>query len=111
MHNPFDKVEYSSIEDLDPDPRPGRSAHAREFLLGALLLLAAIGWSGWQWWHQQSLQNRYQIARQAAARQDWDSAQGNYVAAGEYRDARARAAEAAKMIANRDLEYTAAQAA
>jgi hypothetical protein len=96
----------SSVEDLDPEPQADRGlTHAREFAIGALLLLAVIGWSGWQWWYQQSVQTSYANGQRAVADYDWDGARANFLAAGQYRDARERATEAEERIAERDKHY------
>jgi hypothetical protein len=106
MNQPDDSF-YSTIEDLDPEPR---SSHAmpwrRELLLGMALLLGVLGWGGWQWWHQQDTMQNYRLAQEAVARQDWDQALARYTAADGYKDSEARRADAAKQVSERDRQYS-----
>src|SRR5437867_473727 len=101
--------EFSSIEDLDPEPQPkGSRANTREFLLGILLVLVVLGWGGWTWAQQESKQTDYREAQQAAANRDWDQARAHYAAAAGYKDANAQLVEIDKLIAQRNRWYTAA---
>ncbi len=98
--------DVSTIEDLDPEPSTeGRFLHLREFFLGSLLLAAVLGWAGWQWWQQTSMQNNYRLGDQAATAKRWDDAETYFVAAGGYRDAPSRATSAARLITERDSDY------
>src|SRR5919199_578754 len=104
-----EEPEFSSIEDLDPEPQPrGGRTNAREFLLGLLLVLAVLGWGGWSWAQQESKQSNYRQAQQAAASRDWDEARAHYAAAAGYKDANAHVVEIDKLIARRNMWYTAA---
>lgn len=96
----------SSVEELDrgPEPKSGLT-YAREFAVGGLLLLAVLGWAGWETWRQQAIEANYRAAQAASERRDWDQAHESFLAAGEYRDARARATETAELIEQRDKYY------
>lgn len=103
---------YAPIEDLDPEPSPGGGwLRRREVILGAALLLAVLGFAGWDWWHQEGQATAYRSGAQAAAGQQWDAAEAAFRAVGTYRDAPARASQAATNRAERDRHYRAAQAA
>src|SRR5438105_3014601 len=105
MQDP-ENYSYSSVEDIDPEPRTGVGlSWAREFVIGMLLVIGVLGWGGWQWWHEQRVQDNYRLAQQAAARQDWDAALGYYATASGYKDADTRGAEAAKLVAERNRQY------
>jgi hypothetical protein len=106
MPHPSPDTSVSITEDLDPEPavRTER-AYVREAVLGLVLLLAVIGWAGWQWWGQESLQNNYRLAQRAEAGRDWDEAHARYAAAAGYKDSAARAAQAARIISERDGFY------
>jgi hypothetical protein len=109
MYDAPGDVYTSSVEDLDPEP--ASAAHlsrTREFLLGLMLLLGVLAWSGWQWRQQETLQGNYRLALQAVAGQDWNAAREYFTAASGYRDADIRGAEAAKVIAERDTQYASA---
>ena len=63
------------IEDLDPDPPVNSSRlHRRELILGLLLILGVLAWSGAQWWNQQGIEREYIAGQLAASVRDWDSA-------------------------------------
>ena len=102
----------ASIEDLDPEP-PGHAAriHRRELILGLLLVCALVGFGGWQWWDQGGKLGYYHAGQRAAAAHDWEAARTAYVAAGDYSDARSRAAEAATLITQRQEQSQLALAA
>ena len=103
-----DDLTISVMEELDPDPPSnGRFRHSGEVLIGLVLLLGVITWSGWQWWDQQQMESHYHLAQQAALRKDLDEALASYLAAGEYRDAAERADEIAQLIDERDRQYNA----
>ncbi|MBF6612850.1 MAG: hypothetical protein IVW55_06940 [Chloroflexi bacterium] len=98
--------DVSTIEDLDPEPSSGgRFLHLREFFLGSLLLVAVLGWAGWQWWQQTSMQNSYRLGAQAAAAKRWDDAEAYFAAAGGYRDAPSLAQRAAANVEERNKRY------
>lgn len=99
----------SVVEELDPEPQPvGRLLRMREFLLGVALLAAVLGWAGKQWWQQDQQQSNYRAGTQAAARMHWDEAGNYFAAASGYKDATARATQAAQSVAARDLHYNTA---
>jgi hypothetical protein len=101
-----DDFDFATVEELDPEPAAGgRPVHVREFLLGVVLLLCVLGWAGWQWWGQERLATSYRLAQQAAIGWNWDEAFDRYTDASGYRDADARAAEAARLISERDHNY------
>jgi hypothetical protein len=102
----YDDPDYSSIEDLDPEPQSykGRTGK-REFMLGILLLLAVLGWGGWNWWQQESKQNSYHAAQQAVLARDWDSAREHFAAASGYKDSNSQVAQIDKLITDRDKWY------
>jgi hypothetical protein len=99
----------SIIEDLDPEPSPtggsARWSHALEVTLGLLLLAGVISWSGFTWWRDETNRSNYQQAQKAAALHQWDVAFDRYSAAKGYKDAGARAAEAARQLRERDDQY------
>src|SRR5207302_1713359 len=96
---PIDPDLLSIIEDLDPEPvatgGPARWPHILEVTLGLLLLAGVIAWSGFTWWRDETNRSNYQQAQKAAALHQWDVALARYSAAEGYKDAGARAAEAA----------------
>lgn len=107
-----DDLPASTVEDLDPTPEVPRSRlYWRELLLGLLLVVGVLGWSGWQWWHQQAIQTHYRIAQDAVSHLDLDTALVQFRAAAEYRDAASRATDLAKQITQRNTQYDVARAA
>lgn len=109
MSHTSDYTTVSVIKELDPEPQPGgRFLHMREFLLGVALLAAVLGWAGKEWWQQDQQQSNYRAGTQAAARMHWNEAGDYFAAASGYRDATARATQAAQSVASRDLHYNAA---
>lgn len=101
--------EISTFEDLDPEP-PGRAHRWRalEFLVGVLLVAGVFGWVGSDWIGQQIKGSEYHAAEQAAAQEDWDTAQRHYLSAGNYRDAPARSTEIGRLITERNQHYAVA---
>lgn len=81
-----------------------------EWLVGVLLLVGVAGWSGWDWWQQQTGLSNYRSGDHYVGIRDWDAARAAFLAAGDFKDARARAAGAAQKISDRDSAYAAAQA-
>ena len=109
--NSSDDSLYSSVEDLDPEPNPKESTlRARELIIGLVLVLGVLGWGGWQWWSQQSMQNAYRLAQEAAGRRDWDDALARFSALSGYKDADARRADAQRQITERNGQYVTAVA-
>jgi hypothetical protein len=107
-----DGLDFSTVEELDPEPVSlGEASRRRELVMGVLLLLGVLGWSGSQYWLQQALQGHYAAARQAGEERDWDTARAQYAAAAGYRDANARSTEVARLIVERDDHYDAAVSA
>ncbi|HVG00704.1 MAG TPA: hypothetical protein VND68_12765 [Chloroflexia bacterium] len=106
MPDYFDDI--STMEELDPEPQPRGRGYAREFVLGALLLLAVIGWASWLAWQQDVKQQAYQRAEREVTVQGWDSAYRFFVSASGYKDADARAEQIEKLIKERDEHYHAA---
>ncbi|MEP6775166.1 MAG: hypothetical protein ABJA50_06170 [Chloroflexota bacterium] len=89
----------SEVEDLDPDPTPGKGRlDVRELLLGCLLLMMTLGWAGLQWWQQGSKESRYRMGQEAEKESRWSEARSDYAAASDYRDATTRAASVTKVI-------------
>jgi hypothetical protein len=89
----------SDVEDLDPEPTPRKGRlEGRELLLGCLLLLVTLGWAGWQWWQQDSIESNYRMGQQAEKEYRWTEARADYSAASGYRDATARAADVTRLI-------------
>jgi hypothetical protein len=107
--NPYDREPISVVEDLDPEPR-GSEKRRRlgELALGLVLLLGVLGWGGWQWWRDTTMQSAYRAGSEAAERRDWDAARDAFRQASGYRDADSRAADAARLVAGRDSRYDAA---
>ncbi|HEX9987277.1 MAG TPA: hypothetical protein VGE45_02225 [Chloroflexia bacterium] len=106
MQEPPDEFAISTIEDLDPEPESkGRSMQARELVLGMLLLLGVLAWSGWQWWDQDQKQQNYRLGQDAAREHRWEEARSRYAAASGYRDADKQLAEAEELIGKRNEEY------
>jgi len=101
----------STIEDLDPEPPPKRSARLWEVILGLLLLVSVLGFAGWEWVHQTRLQSEYGAGTDAIARQDWESAEAHFQAASGYIDADKQAQQAIDNITTRNEQYDAAIAA
>ncbi|HEX6606673.1 MAG TPA: hypothetical protein VF276_07125, partial [Chloroflexia bacterium] len=107
MLEPDAPRQFAPIEDLDPEP-PGRQAHRRELILALAILIVVVGLAGGNWWDQQRKLTHYQAGGRAAAARDWDRAQGEYAAAGDYADAPRRATDAARQVAERDAQYAVA---
>ncbi|MEA2573091.1 MAG: hypothetical protein QOH93_389 [Chloroflexia bacterium] len=103
--------DISIMEDLDPEPEPSARSYTREFVLGALLLLAVVTWAGWQSWQQDVKQQSYHHAEEAVTKQDWGLAYDYFKAASGYKDATARAGQVQKLISERDSHYRAATTA
>src|SRR6266496_6022345 len=98
MASPDYDSPISVIEDLDPDPPVnGSRLRRRELILGLLLMLGVLAWSGAQWWNQQEMQSEYMAGQLAASAHDWDNALTHYTAAGGYRDSHDRANEATRL--------------
>ncbi|HEX8218344.1 MAG TPA: hypothetical protein VF914_03920 [Chloroflexia bacterium] len=103
----FEDIGISVMEELDPEPQPkSGSFYAREFVLGVLLVLAVLGFAGWQWWQTEYRQSNYALGEQAARRFDWDEASARFSAADGYRDAGTRALAAAERVRERDEHYS-----
>jgi hypothetical protein len=105
--------EEDPVEQLDEQPphtakRPAWVA--LEWFVGVLLLVGVAGWSGWDWWQQQTALSNYRTGDRYASIPDWDAARVAFIAAGDFKDARARAAGAAQKIRDRDSAYITAQA-
>jgi hypothetical protein len=106
MQEPPEEFAISTVEDLDPEPKlTGRSAQARELILGMLLLLGVLIWSGWQWWDQDQKQHNYRLGQDAARERRWEEARSRYASASGYRDADKQRAEADELIGKRNEEY------
>ncbi len=98
--------ETSSIEELDGEPSSNRrSFQRRELLLGLGLLLGIAALVAWYWRLDATQIAAYRAGEQAAAAHQWDEAREQFLAAGAYPNAKARAAEAATQIAERDKQY------
>ncbi|HYP18770.1 MAG TPA: hypothetical protein VEY08_01750 [Chloroflexia bacterium] len=103
----FEDIGISVMEELDPEPQPkSGSFYAREFVLGVLLVLAVLGFAGWQWWQTEYRQGNYALGEQAARRFDWDEASARFSAADGYRDAGTRAQAASERVRERDEHYS-----
>src|SRR5689334_22321576 len=99
--------EVSSFEELGAEQTGGsRSTRRGELLLGLLLLLIVIGLGGWTWWQGEGLHAAYRAGDQAATAHHWDDARAAFLAAGDYPNAKARAAAAGAQIVERDKQYT-----
>src|SRR5438034_4214778 len=110
----YDLDDISVVEDLDPEPAARRGISASggpglsrtfDLALGLLLLVGVVGWSGFTWWRDQANRSHYQQAQKAATLHRWEDALAQYSAARGYKDADARAAEAAGKIRERDHQY------
>ena len=98
----------SWVEDLDPEP-PSRRAGVgqwRELVLGLVLLLAVVGWAGWQWWAQGRNEAEYTLGEQAIQANNLEEAETHFGSIPDYRDARSRAEGIARTIAERDADYS-----
>lgn len=102
--NSLDSI--SVMEEIDPEPeeRPGAS-RMKEFVLGLLLIIGVLAWALGTWWHDERVRSDYEKAQQAASAHRWDTALSHFTAAKGYMDSDARAAEAAKLIEERDKQY------
>jgi hypothetical protein len=107
-HNEEDAVERLN-EQLSHRSKPPAWL-SLEWLVGVLLLVGVAGWSSWDWWQQQTGLSNYRAGDHYASIPDWDAARVAFLAAGDFKDARARAAGAAQKIHDRDSAYAAAQA-
>lgn len=101
----------STMEELDPEPEAKGRSYAREFVLGALLLVAVLGWAGWQAWQQDVKERTYRRAEQEVTWKRWELARSFFLSASGYRDADARAEQIAKLIEDRDEHFHAANLA
>ncbi len=99
-------------EDLDPEP-PRREGlgQRRELILGLVLLLAVVGWAGWQWQSQAHDESEYSLGEQAVAANRLDEAEAHFAGISDYKDAGSRAQEVARKIAQRDDQYRQATSA
>lgn len=109
MSGPYSDI--SIMEELDPEPPDKNRGPIREFVLGFVLLVAVLGWASWLWWQQETHLGNYRLAEQAATLRDWDAARSYFLAAADYRDASSRAAQIARLIAERDRNYQDARGA
>jgi hypothetical protein len=102
----------TSWEDLDPEP-PRREGlgQRRELILGLVLLLAVVGWAGWQWQSQARDESEYSLGSQAVAANRLDEAEAHFAGISGYKDAGSRAQEVARKIAQRDDQYRQATSA
>jgi hypothetical protein len=99
----------SSIEELDGEPSGDRRRfQRREVLLGLGVLLGVAVLVVWYWRLDENQIAAYRAGEQAAAAHQWDEAHAWFLAAGQYPNAKTRAAEAATQIAERDKHYKAA---
>ncbi|HET6260952.1 MAG TPA: hypothetical protein VFG99_01785, partial [Chloroflexia bacterium] len=106
MQEPPDEFAISTVEDLDPETEPkGRLVQARELVLGMLLILGVLAWSGWQWWDQDQKQQNYRLGQEAARERRWEDARNLYASASGYRDADKQREEADELIGKRNEEY------
>jgi hypothetical protein len=104
--------ERFGIEELDETRRaPGKTARWGEVLLGLALLLIVAAVGGSNWWQGETQHVAYRAGDRAATVQQWEEARDQFLAAGGYSDARARAAQAVAQIAERDRQYGLALAA
>jgi hypothetical protein len=95
----------SVVEDLDPEPASTRSGRARELVLGLVLLLTVTAWALGTSWQEENNRSHYEQAQQAVIDHRWEDALANYSAAKGYKDADTRAANSARQIEERDLNY------
>ncbi len=96
----------SVIEDLDPEPPPKRSARTWEVIVGMVLLVAVLGFAGWEWVHQNQQQNNYREGTDAMRPvRTGMSAQAHFAAASGYLDADKQAQAVATKITQRDDQY------
>ncbi|HET9494964.1 MAG TPA: hypothetical protein VFR15_12100 [Chloroflexia bacterium] len=106
MPNPYDYEPISVVEDLDPEPQGAdRRRRLGELVLGLILLIGVLGWGGWQWWRDTTMQEAYRAGSEAAERRDWDAARDSFRQASGYRDADTRAGDAARLAERRDELY------
>ncbi|HYP41612.1 MAG TPA: hypothetical protein VEX13_14735, partial [Chloroflexia bacterium] len=106
MQEPHDEFAISTVEDLDPEPESkARFVQARELVLGIMLLLGVLAWSGWQWWDQDQKQQSYRLGQEAAREHRWEEARSRYASASGYRDADKQREEAEELIGKRNEAY------
>src|SRR4051812_49705446 len=96
------------LELLNEPRRERRPLLRRDVLLGLLLLLAVIGWGGWDWWQQEGRFASYRAGLRYVQQHDWEAARAAFLTAAGYRDAAQQATIAAQRIAERDARYAAA---
>jgi hypothetical protein len=90
---------------------PRQFARRGELWLGAVLIVAVLGFAVLDWQHQEEQAAVYHVGDMAAAARHWTTAQANFARLGDYRDARSRAVQAAAQIQRRDASYAAGTAA
>jgi hypothetical protein len=96
----------SWVEDLDPEPtRREGLGQWRELILGLVLLVAVVGWAGWQWWAQARNESEYSLGEQAMQTNNLEEAETHFASIAGYRDAGSRAEEIGRTIAERDADY------
>ena len=108
---------YSAIPIGSPDlpnellsartARAGWSAlHRRETWLGALLIIALLGYVVYEWGRGTAQSNAYREGLAAVQRRDWDLALERFGQASDLRDAQSQAGTARNRIAERDQLYS-----
>ena len=102
----------SSVEEVEWAKTAARRRRPwGEWLLGLGLLLIVAALAGSNWWQGETEHTAYLAGDRAATAQQWDEARTQFLAAGGYPNAQARAATAAVKIAERDKQYALALAA
>jgi hypothetical protein len=99
-------------EPLDPDRAGPRDAVAPappwrrpEIWLGALLVLAVLGFAAWDWRRAEAQAATYQAGMRALAAGDWDAAAAAFGRLGDYQGADRRYTEAREQVTKRDAAY------